>query len=322
MFVADLLEKGSVKRSSNDIARSCVLALGQLAMPYDSKEDKANPDNEYSKVLLESYQKHKDLQTRFFSVLALGQIGGEQNRAALLKAFDSASKSQEKPWVAMGLGVYSFFKYEAQKASGSIDPEREIGSTLLKAFNSDKDPNLRGALAVAMGLNQTTEAADAMVSMLLSSVAQEELAGYLCIGLALMKHDRATPDIKSVIDQATRRTKLLQQAAVALGKLGDKTVADQLQKLMTEGEPNLAKLSAIASALGFIGDSRTIAPLRRMLFDEQLGDLSRAFAAVALGGVADKEPLPWNSKIGVNNNYRASVETLTTGSGTGILDIL
>ena len=322
LFADDLLEKGKVKRSSNDIARSCVLALGQLALPYDHKEDKGNPDNEYSKILLESYQKHKDLQTRFFSVLALGQIGGEQNRAALLKAFDSAGKSQEKPWVAMGLGVYSFFEYETQKAAGAIELEREIGATLLRAFKSDKDPNLRGALAVAMGLNQTTEAADAMVSMLLSSVAQEELAGYLCIGLALMNHTRAVPDIKSVVDQAARRTKLLQQAAVALGKLGDKSVADQLQKLMTDGEPNLAKLSAIASALGFIGDSRTIAPLRRMLFDEQLGDLSRAFAAVALGGVADKEPLPWNSKIGVNNNYRASVETLTTGSGTGILDIL
>ena len=52
-----------------------------------------------------------------------------------------------------------------------------------------------------------------------------------------------------------------------------------------------------------------------------LGELSRAFAAVALGGVADKEMLPWNSKIGVNMNYRAAVETLTN-SRTGILDIL
>jgi hypothetical protein len=58
-----------------------------------------------------------------------------------------------------------------------------------------------------------------------------------------------------------------------------------------------------------------------MLFDEGLTDISRAFAAVALGGVADKEMLPWNSKIGVNMNYRASVETLTN-QVSGILDIL
>jgi HEAT repeat protein len=90
---------------------------------------------------------------------------------------------------------------------------------------------------------------------------------------------------------------------------------------MVEGEANLAKLSAIASALGFIGDQRTIAPLKAMLLNKELGQLSRAFAAVALGGVADKESLPWNSKIGVNSNYRASVETLTNKS-SGILDIL
>ena len=46
-----------------------------------------------------------------------------------------------------------------------------------------------------------------------------------------------------------------------------------------------------------------------------------AFAAVALGGVADKELLPWNSKIAVGMNYRASVETLTNQQ-SGILDIL
>ena len=58
-----------------------------------------------------------------------------------------------------------------------------------------------------------------------------------------------------------------------------------------------------------------------MLFDTKVSELARAFAAVALGGVADKESLPWNSKIGTNMNYRASVETLTNQS-TGILDIL
>ena len=43
--------------------------------------------------------------------------------------------------------------------------------------------------------------------------------------------------------------------------------------------------------------------------------------AVALGGIADKEPLPWNAKIAVNMNYRAAVETLVE-SGAGVLEIL
>ena len=106
----------------------------------------------------------------------------------------------------------------------------------------------------------------------------------------------------------------------ALGKLGDKGVTELLQNMMVEGDQTLAKMSAIASALGYIGDYRTIRPLNDMLFDGNLPDLTRAFAAVALGGVADKEPLPWNSKIGVDINYRAATETLTSGS-TGVLDI-
>ena len=39
--------------------------------------------------------------------------------------------------------------------------------------------------------------------------------------------------------------------------------------------------------------------------------------------VADKELLPWNSKIGQDLNYRAAVDTLVDQSGgSGIMDIL
>jgi HEAT repeat protein len=322
MFSAELAGKGPTKRTNDNIAQSCVLALGQLVRPNDEKDEKKNPDAKYCQQLLDTYHDHKDMQTRFFSILALGQIGGEANRATLLKEFDKGTKTQEKPWCALGLGVYSFFKYEAQKkANGGSDPDKMIGDTLFEELKKAKEPGLQSALAIGLGLNQHKEAADTMRSMVLANEAKEELAGYLCIGLALMNDVASKEDIGTVVSRSARRPDLLKQAAVALGKLGDKGVADRLQAMMSEGEPNLAKLSAIASALGFIGDQRTIAPLKKMLFDDKLGDLSRAFAAVALGGVADRELLPWNSKIGENVNYRASVETLTNQS-TGILDIL
>lgn len=321
LFAADLQEKGKIKRSGNEIFQSCALALGQLVRPNDDKDEKQNPDAKYSKLLLETYNNHKDVQTRNFSALALGQIGGEQNRAVLLREFDKG-KTQEKPWCALALGVYAFNKFEAQKkAGGDVEPERLISETLADALKKNKNPSVIGSLAIALGLSQSVDAADEMREMMRTSVAEEAKCGYLCIGLALMNDTRSLEDIRALLPQSVRRYELLPQAAIALGKLGDKRVAEDLQKLMTDGEPNLAKLSAIASSLGFIGDSRTIAPLKKVLFDSKLGDLSRAFAAVALGGVADKEPLPWNSKIGCNMNYRASVDTLTNQS-TGILDIL
>ncbi|MFO1078839.1 MAG: HEAT repeat domain-containing protein [Planctomycetota bacterium] len=319
LFAADLAGKGKVKRSHHAITQSCALALGQLCRANDDKDPKVNPDGEYSQLLLDNFHDAKDAQTRYFSVLALGQIGGKLNRDTLLKEFDKA-KALEKPWCALSLGVYSFYKYE--QANGvSAEPESTIGETLYDALKSNKQPNLLAALAIGLGLNKYVDAADKMREMMLRNVAQEDLSGYLCIGLALMNDTRSVEEMRGVIAESTRRPDLLKQAAVALGKLGDKRVADDLQKLMTEGEANLAKLSAIASALGFIGDQRSIAPLKGMLLDKSISQLSRAFAAVALGGIADKELLPWNSKLAVNTNYRASVETLTNQS-TGILDIL
>lgn len=322
IFSDDLLDKGKVKRSGNEIPQSCALALGQMVKPYDNKDEKKCPDKEYSELLQKMWHDHKDLQTKNFCMLSLGWIGGDLNREVMLKEFDKAGKNIEKPWCALALGVFSHLKYEAQKdRKESVEPERFIGEALHDALKEAKTPDLVGALAISLGLNRFTDAADEMRERMIKNQAQEDMAGYLAIGLALMNDTRSIEDIRGVIDQSVRRFSLLQQAAVALGKLGDKTAAELLQKQMTDGEPNLAKLSAIASAIGFIGDKRTIEPLKDLLFDDKLANLSRAFAAVALGGVADKEPLPWNSKIGVNMNYRAAVETLTN-SQTGILDIL
>jgi HEAT repeat protein len=323
LFAADLQEKqekGAAKRSGNEIPQSCVLALGQLCKPID--DEKKDADAKYSKLLLDTYHDHKDQQTRFFSALALGQIGGKHNRDVLLREFDKGRKVTEKPWCALALGVYSFHRYEAQtKAGATIEIEKTIGDTLFAAMKENKEPSLLSALAIGLGLTRFTEAADHLRAQMVENQPKEQLCGYLCIGLALMNDVASKEAMRDVVARSTRRPALFRQAASALGKLGDKDVADQLRKLLTEGEVNLAKLSAIASALGFIGDRRTITPLRTMLFDDQLTELSRAFAAAALGGIADKEPLPWNSKISVNTNYRASTETLTDGA-TGILDIL
>ena len=42
---------------------------------------------------------------------------------------------------------------------------------------------------------------------------------------------------------------------------------------------------------------------------------------MALGGVCDKDALPWNAIYATQVNYRASTETLTDGR-SGLLDLL
>ncbi|MEC7584534.1 MAG: hypothetical protein VYE77_09460 [Planctomycetota bacterium] len=320
LFAADLGGQGEAERSSHDITRSAALALGQLCEPIDNV--KTDADAAHATLLLDTWHNHKDAQTRYFSMLALGQIGGKWTRSELLKQFGKAGKSLEKPWVAMAMGVFAFEKYESQKAAGrSIEIEEAFGRTLEKALTDVKDPNSVSAFAVALGLVQYKEGADALRQLLTRSRGKDTLVGYTCIGLALMNDRRSIEDIRDIVEKSVRRPDLLKQAAIALGKLGDHSVAEDLQGLLDDDQANLAKLSAAASALGFIGDRRSIAPLVRMLHNDKLTDLSRAFAAVALGGVGDKESLPWNSKIGQNTNYRAAVETLTDRAA-GILDIL
>jgi hypothetical protein len=319
LFATELQGKGKVKRSGNEVSESCALALGKMCKPYQDADDKANPDNKYSKLLLETWEKHIDKQTQFFAMVSLGMIGGELNKKAILIALDNG-KNQEKPWAALAIGLYSYWKGKDGQG-GDTDPF--IGQSLMKELKDAKDPSLVGALGIALGLTKTTAAAEEMRKQMIRGVAKEEMAGYLAVGLALMNNLESKEAIREVIRESSRRLTLLQQAAIALGKLGDKRVADDLTKMLTDSsDNNLAKLSAVASAIGRIGDSRTVMPLKRMLFDKtNLTDLSRAFAAVALGGVADKEMVPWNAKIGVDNNYRASVETLTNQQ-SGILDIL
>jgi hypothetical protein len=68
-------------------------------------------------------------------------------------------------------------------------------------------------------------------------------------------------------------------------------------------------------------DRRSLDPLLKMLRNPELTPLTRAFAAVALGGICDKDPLPWNTAYATQTNYRAATATLTDGQ-SGILDIL
>ena len=299
-------------KNSNEVTQSCAIALGLLC-------DRTKEDDKFLDGLIKCAGTGKDEMTKYYSLIALGEIGGEKARAALIEHFLKGSKSLVKPWAAVALGVLG---YRAMKDAGqNATVDLEVGRQLHAALKEIPTPETREAIAIALGLLHYVDAADDIRDMLIKGKNQEELAGYLAIGLALMGDRKSIDEISSIVKTSIRRPDLLKASAIALGKLGDKSVTATLEEMLTSGDMNVAKLSAVATAFGFIGDKRTISPLVKLLFDDKLTDLSRAFAAVALGGVADKELLPWNSKIACDMNYRAAVETLTNQI-SGILDIL
>lgn len=310
--------QGKLRRQDgHDLTRSAALALGRMALPCN---DGDAPEAAVCRTLLAVAREHRDIQTRAFATMALGQVPGTLSRSLLLEQL--AQKTTRLPWVALALGVHEFDAHAAARAAGAPPTsDGSVGNALLDQLREARAPELQGALAIALGLCQHLPAVATLRELLAKNAAKEDVAGHICIALALMGNAAAREPIQQLLTTAVRRPSLLSQAAMALGRLGDKSVADRLLAMLKEGDGTLARMSAIARALGHIGDRRSIRPLTGLLFEPSMTALSRAFAAVGLGGVADRRRLPWNSQIGADMNYRAATETLLDRA-SGVLDIL
>lgn len=303
-------ELSGKERRNPTIYMSAALALGQLAMaPEDEAEDAA-----VSEALLRTYREQHDRQTRNFALIALGRIGGEQNRRDLLALWPTAHKLADRPWLAMALGLIAWSK----RAGGAIDDD--IGRLLREEILDQENEEALSAFAVGLGLTGWEPAYDDLMEQLKKHEKRERVAGYLCVAAALLGNREATPELSAIMGRSLRRPFLLQQSAIALGRLGDKAAVPQLQDMLTKSE-SVASLASIAGGIGEIGDRRTITPLLDMLKDDALGKLARAFVAASLGRIGDKDKLPWNVPYSLDVNYRADVDTLINGMN-GILDIL
>ena len=304
------------RKSQNDtLTQSAALALGQLALSAEQSE----PDAEYSKALLTVIGKSRDAQTRYFALIALGQIGGESNLEALMRLYRT-EKGATQSWaaIAMGLLAHAAPPDEASQRDGA---GTRVGKLLRADLDSTANPDERSALAVALGLARYTPAAPQMRVLLKKNRNREEVGGYFCVGLALMDDLEAAPLMVDVLRDSRRRPLLMAQAATGLARLQRRDAAALLHPLLRRGDHRTITLASAASALGWIGDASSVPPLLAVLDDESIPKLLRAFAGASLGMIADDDLLPWNAQIGRDMNYRAMVETLSNGS-SGVLDIL
>jgi len=326
--VASQLEADLAKKSGkqNEIRQSCALALGQIG---DCDGDEL--DVEIRAALMAAHDSG-DLQTSHFALIGLAQVAGRPGtgagdpiaavmadkkegnpRAFLAQQLVKGSRTAQT-WSALAIAVMERSLDDAQQ-----DSSTEMKDLLRTVLADAKSPDHVGAYSIACGIARETRAKDALIKNL-DDVRDIEARGYTAVALGLMNETSAIAPIQAIVKKSQYQAELLKSAAIGLGLLGDKKLVPELTAMLDQAA-GLSSQAAISSALGFIGDSRSIDPLIAMLEDDQKTDLARAFAAVALGIVADKEELPWNSKIGVNINYRANTTTLTDGKG-GILDIL
>ena len=320
----------SLSKDSKDqdaMQQSSALALGVIG---DSDEDPT--DKAIRASLMSVKDDLADQQVRNFALIALAQAAGragqgagdpiygvntkdkkENARSFLLNELGKG-KSAVKPWSGLAIAVMERSLDDAKQASSS-----DAKLALRSALAESKTPEDIGAFAIYCGLVKDLGAKDALLKNL-DGVRDVEARGYTAIGLGLMNEKSAIPPIQEIVKKSKYQADLLKSCAIGLGLLGDKQLVPDLVEMLSSST-GLSSQAAISSALGFIGDSRSVEPLIKLMQNQEVSALARAFGAVALGIIADKEDLPWNSKIGVNSNYRANTPSLTDAKG-GILDIL
>ncbi|MCA8955228.1 MAG: hypothetical protein KDC87_04090, partial [Planctomycetes bacterium] len=318
----DLVDQlGSRRKLHANLLQSAALGLGQLLLPGEDLP----ADAESGKALWRHYDTTRDQQTRHFILIAAGQIGGETNFERVAREFRTG-KREIQAWAALSLGLMAFHAPKVKPQAGAQGPVKDVRAMtglllhggLLRINNRD----VRAAIALGLGLCGHKAAAADMRRLLEKYRRVEEFAGYLCMGLALMDDKAAGAQIQAVMGDSSRRPLLMSQAALALGRLRHPGASTTLRALLqTGGVFGTLTLASTATAMGYLADPKNVAPLIRILGDTGHNSLVRAFAAVALGSMAENDPLTWSAWVAMNMNYSAAAETLSNGS-SGILDIL
>ncbi|MEO0479892.1 MAG: HEAT repeat domain-containing protein [Planctomycetota bacterium] len=320
----DVFERHSSKTSA-EVSQSVALALGLMASEVNerprllarSDDEREELDGRTAQALVCAARDSRDQQTRFFSLLSMAKQGGRVHRDFLIRTLRKTPNRVEQGWAAISLGVLA---HESRERDSSYDAS-VIGEALHRELRG-RNETVLGAVSVALGLANHQAAEQDLLVLLDDKQSIDSLAGHVCTGLALMDSREAIRPLRDLAEDSAHRDLRLQRAAMALGRLGDPDAGSQLVDLVTEDRtPKQQKLQAVSAALSMIGDRECVDPMIDVLNDESATTGTRALAAATLGGIADKQDLPWNSVLGTDVNYRAVVETLTNPSRTGVLDM-
>ncbi|GJM20202.1 MAG: hypothetical protein DHS20C15_01170 [Planctomycetota bacterium] len=298
--------------TDNVVRQSSAIGLGQVATMADTETIEA---------LLDYVKEGRDIQTRHFAIIALGEIGARDEAASerqelhdsvrdqLLKEIQKKGKSQaHRSWAGLSAAIY---------ARGQKEAQPRVIETLKSAYKKESDMSFRGAFAVALGLigDQSPETSE-MIYEDLREKSEQDFRGYAGVALGFLQYQEAAEDLRSLVQNKAITPTLRLQAATALGLMSDTQAVGVLIETLDSAR-TLGVSSAVAKALGLIGDKESIAPLNKIAADDSRQKITRAFACVALGIVGEKTDLPWNAAISANNNYRAKVSSIEE-----VLDIL
>lgn len=306
-------------RIPTEVVQSAALALGQLSDSGVEARDSA------AREALMQAAHQADLDTRHFSLLALGQIAaradedpekpfngtGEIHRFLLRELENGRVGMRAFAAVALGLAGHEL------KKLGHMPSQEASRALLIRAKNANT-PDEAAACAIALGLRGVSDARDVLRARL--DDAGDDLTRSGCaVGLGLLGAEGARPALRRLLVSSTARPALMREAAVSLALLDDASLTTDLCAQL-ETAPGSAAQTGLMEALSTVGDARSVEPLLALSADAVKPSFVRARAVSALGAVCDARSLPWNDSFTRGANYLASVETLTNSRGTGVLD--
>jgi HEAT repeat protein len=308
-------ENGSGKR---ELRYGCLLALGLVG---DADADALDVS---IRKALTGAANDGDQLAKNFALVSLAQVSarpgrdtsGASMRAAeleLLRRFPRAS-SRVRSWLGLAIGLQGH-----GQPAGSGHPSEDARSALRMALEACRSPADVGAYALALGLLRDVEAEELLVEKL-RYFQDDGARGDIALALGMTGSRAAVPVLRDMVRESFYRPQFLRQAVIGLALLGDKEILPELIETMRDSQSSSVK-AAVASVMGYAGDARAVDPLIEMLRDRELVSRSRAFAAVALGHVADRDEVPWTLSVSRDLNYEAHSQVLNSADQCGLLNM-
>lgn len=232
-------------------------------------------------------------------------LAGELNR----------SNGLLRPWCGLALGVL-----EANRIALGEAAAPETVRILRTALDEHSGPTEAGAYCLALALSHDATSRERILTEA-RAVQDEELQSHACLALGILDGRESILPLRAIAAESRLRPLVMRDASIALGLLGDHALVPAMLAWLREA-PNGALLAAVADALGWVGDARAIEPLCALVDDRDVPDRVRAFAAVALGRICDRELLPWTASLARDLNWALVPTSLfDPAAGTGIMDL-
>jgi HEAT repeat protein len=216
-----------------------------------------------------------------------------------------------RPFAALALSLAARAEGRATQLPSFTSLHDRAAHALREAIADEgESPDVRGALAIALGLTEDPAGALPLVQIAGRRGGNPALRADACDALGLLGAPtpevlaalRASVDVKGLDD--VRRA-----AARSLGMLGDVTAVPLLLREITSGTSDHL-LARAAIALGEIRDPAAVSPLVTIARNRATADTSRAVVLAALGLVGDLEPRPSLCRLAADSNYLARTDAI------------